>query len=133
MCGLELANVWGGGQGGSRGAVWGSMVISAQAAYTVGEAGNETVGWAQLWSVVDFDGEVGFRGGLTGHWCGFRRRLQLVMESPAATKCAVGEVKTSWVEAEEFVEDALELVLCQRWFHILDAVYVGQPRDVVEE
>ena len=50
------------------------------------------------------------------------------MESPAATKCAVGEVKTGWVEAEEFVEDALELVLCQRWFHILDAVYVGQPR-----
>ena len=82
--------------------------------------------------MVDSDGEVGFRGGITGHWCGFRRRLQLVMESPAATKCAVGEVRTGWVEAEEFVDD-LELVLCQRWFHILDAVYVGQPRDVVEE
>ena len=87
-----------------------------------------------MWSVVNSDGEVGFRGGLTGHWCGFRLWLQLVMDaSPAATKCAVGEVRTGWVEAEEFVEDDLELVLCERWFHILDAVYVGQPRDVVEE
>ena len=42
--------------------------------------------------------------------------------SPAASKGAVGEVRTSWVEAEEFVEDDLELVLCERWFHILDAV-----------
>ena len=125
--------MWGGGQGSSRGAVRGHMVVAAEAAYTEGKAGDETVGWAQLWSVVDSDGEVGFRGGLTGHWCGFRRRLQLVIESPAATKCAVGEVGTGWVEAEEFVEDDLELVLCQRWFHILDAVYVGQPRDVVEE
>ena len=31
------------------------------------------------------------------------------MESLAATKCAVGEVRTGWVEAEEFVEDDLEL------------------------
>ena len=103
----------GDGQGSSRGAVRGSMVVATEAAYTEGKAGNETVGWAQLWSVVDSDGEVGFRGGLTGHWCGFRRRLQLVMDaSPAATKCAVGEVRTGWVEAEEFVKDDLELVLC---------------------
>ena len=126
--------MWGGGQGGSRGAVRGSMVIAAEAAYTEGKAGDEAVGWAQLWSVVDSDGEIGFGGGLTGHWCGFQRRLQLMVDaSPAATKGAVSEVRTGWVEAEEFVEDDLELVLCERWFHILDAVYVGQPRDVVEE
>ena len=53
--------------------------------------------------------------------------------SSAASKCAVGEVRTGWIEAEELVKDDLELVLCERWFHILDAVYVGQPRDVVEE
>ena len=41
--------------------------------------------------------------------------------SPAASKGAVGEVRTGWVEAEEFVENDLELVLCERWFHILDA------------
>ena len=64
---MELANVWGGGQGVSRGAVWGSMVISAQAAYAEGEASNEAEGWALMWSVVDSDGEVGFGGGLTGH------------------------------------------------------------------
>ena len=76
------------------------------------------LGWAQLWSVVDSDGEVGFRGGLTGHWCGFRRRLQLVMESPAATKCAVGEVRAGWIEAEEFSKDDLELVVGECWFHV---------------
>ena len=53
--------------------------------------------------------------------------------SPAATKGAVGEIRTGWVDAEECVEDDLELALCERWFHILDAVYVGQPRDVVKE
>ena len=53
--------------------------------------------------------------------------------SLVASKCAVGEVRTGWIEAEDFAENDLELVLCQRWFHILDAVYVGQPRDVVEE
>ena len=90
------------------------MVIAAEA-YAEGKAGDEAVGWAQLWSVVDSDGEVGFGGGLTGHWCRFWRRLQLVIDaSPAATKCAVGEVRTGWVEAEEFVEDNLELVLCER-------------------
>ena len=73
--------MWGGGQGGSRGAVRGSMVIAAEAAYAEGEAGNEAVCWARLWSVVDSDGEVGFGGGLTGHWCGFRHRLQLLIEA----------------------------------------------------
>ena len=71
---------------------------------------------------------------LFGHWCGFRHWLPLLMEtSPASGEGAVGQVRTGWVEAEEFVEDDLELVLCERWFHILDAVYVGQPGDVVEE
>ena len=64
---MELANMWGDGQGSSRGAVRGSMVVAAEAAYTEGKASNEAVGWAQLWSVVDSDGEVGFRGGLTVH------------------------------------------------------------------
>ena len=126
--------MWGDGQGSSRGAVRGSMVVAAEAAYTEGKAGNETVGWAQLWPVVDSDGKVGFRGRLTGHWCGFRRRLQLVVDaSSAAFKCAVGEVRTGWIEAEELLKDDLELVLWEHWFHIVDAVYVGQPRDVVEE
>ena len=31
----------------------------------------------------------------------------LLDASLAATKCAVGEVRTGWVEAEEFVEDDL--------------------------
>ena len=53
--------------------------------------------------------------------------------SPASGEGAVSQVRASWVEAEEFMEDDLELVLCERWFHILDAVYVGQPGDVVEE
>ena len=100
--------MWGDGQGSSRRAVRGSMVVAAEAAYTEGKAGNESVDWTQLWSVVDSNGEVGFGGGLTGHWCGFRRRLQLVMDaSPVAIKCAVGEVRMGWVEAEEFVEDDL--------------------------
>ena len=59
--------MWGDGQDGSRGAVRGSMVVAAEAAYAEGTAGNETVGWAQLWSVVDSDGEVGFGSGFTGH------------------------------------------------------------------
>ena len=53
--------------------------------------------------------------------------------SPASGEGAVSQVGTSWVEAEEFVEDGLEMVLCERWFHLLDAVYVGQPGGVVEE
>ena len=92
MCGLELANVWG---GGSRGAVWGSMVISAQAAYAEGEASNEAESWALLWSVVDSDGEVGCWG---GHWCGFRHRLQLLMEaSPASAECTVRQIMAGWI------------------------------------
>ena len=96
--------MWGGGQGGSRGAVRGSMVIAAEAAYAEGEAANEAVCWARLWSVVDFDGEVGFGGGLTGHWCGFRHRLQLLMEAlPASAESTVCQVRSGWIEAEEFV------------------------------
>ena len=124
----------GGGQGSSRGAVRGHMVVAAEAAYAEGKAGDEAVGWAHLWPVVDSDGKVGFGGGgLIGHWCGFRCRLQWVMESPAAAKGTVSEVRTGWIKAEEFAEDDLELVLCECWFHILDAVDVGQPRDMVEE
>ena len=104
--------MWGNGQGGSRGAVRGIMVVAAEAAYAEGEAGNEAVGWAQLWSVVDSDGEVGFGGGLTGHWCGFRHRLQLLMEaSPASAESTVCQIRAGWIEAEELVEDDLELVL----------------------
>ena len=127
--------MWGDGQGSSRGAVGGSiMVIAAETAYAEGKAGNEAVGWAQLWSVVDSVGDVGFGGGLTGHYCGFRHLLQLRMEaSPASAKSTVCQIRTGWIEAEEFSKYDLELVLCERWFHILDAVYVGQPRDVVEE
>ena len=99
MCGLELANVWGGGQGGFCGAVWGSMIISAQA-YTEGEASNEAEVWAFLWPVIDSDGEVGFCGVLSGHWCGFRQRSQLLMEAlPASAKCAVCKIRAGWVEA----------------------------------
>ena len=58
--------MWGDGQCSSRGAVRGSMVIAAEAAYAEGKAGNEAVGWAQLWSVVDSDGEVGFGAGSLG-------------------------------------------------------------------
>ena len=90
--------------------------------------------WALLWSVINFDGEVGFGGGLTGHWCGFQHRLQLLMEaSPAPAKGTVCQVRTGWVEADEFGDDDLELVFGECWFHILNAVYVGQPGDVVEE
>ena len=110
------------------------MVVATEAAYAVGEAGNEAVCRAQLWSVVNSDCEVGFGGGLSGHWCGFRHRLQLLMEaSPASAESTVCQVRTGWVKAEEIGEDDLELVFGERWFHILNAVYVGQPRDVVEE
>ena len=51
----------GGRQRGSRGAVWGNMVVSAQAAYTVGEASDEAEDWALLGPEGDWDGEVGFR------------------------------------------------------------------------
>ena len=58
--------MWGGGQGSSWGAVRGHMVVAAEAAYTEGKAGDETVCWAHLWPVVDFDGKVGFRAGALG-------------------------------------------------------------------
>ena len=48
--------------GGSQG----NMVVAAEAAYAEGKAGDETVGWARLWSVVDSDGEVGFGAGSLG-------------------------------------------------------------------
>ena len=53
--------------------------------------------------------------------------------SPASGESAVSQVRASWVEAEDFMENDLELVFCECWFHILDAVYVGQPGDVIEE
>ena len=52
---------------------------------------------------------------------------------PTASKCSFGEVRAGWVEAEELVEGDLELVLIEGRFHVLNAVYVGQPRDMVEE
>ena len=64
---MELANMWGGGQGGSREAVRGSMVVAAEAAYAEGEAGNEAVCWALLWSVVNSDGEVSVGDGRNWH------------------------------------------------------------------
>ena len=85
----------------SGGAAWGSMVISALAAYAEGKASNEAEGWALLWSVVDSDGEVGFWGGLSGRWCGFQHRLQLLMEaSSASAKCTVRMIRAGWIEAE---------------------------------
>ena len=51
--------------GRSLGAVWGSMIISTQAAYTVEEASNQAEGWALLGPVVDSEGEVGFGGVLS--------------------------------------------------------------------
>ena len=59
--------MWGDGQGSSREAVRGGMIVATEAAYAEEEAGNEAVGWAHLWSVVNSNGEVGFGGGLTGH------------------------------------------------------------------
>ena len=53
--------------------------------------------------------------------------------SPASAESTVCQTRTGWIKAEEFGEDDLELVLCERWFHILDAVYVGQLGDVIEE
>ena len=126
--------MWGDGQGGSRGAVRGIVVVAAEAAYAEGEAGNEAVCWASLWLVVNSDGEIGFRGGRSGHWCWCRRWLQLVMEaSPASGKSAIRQVRTGWIEAEEFSEEDLELVFGECWFHILNVVDVGQSGDVVKE
>ena len=118
--------MWGGGQGGFRGAVWGSTVISALVAYTEGEASNEAEGWTLLWPVINPDGEVGFWGRLSGHWYKFRHRLQLLMEaSPAAAEFTVRKIRAVWIEAEELVEDDLELGLGEGRFHVHNAVYVG--------
>ena len=84
---MKLTNVRRRWKGGAWGAVWGSKLISTQAAYTVGEASNEAEGWALLGPVVESDGEVGFGGVLSSHWGGFRQRLQwLKKASPASAK-----------------------------------------------
>ena len=57
----------------------------------------------------------------------------LLDASSAAPKCAVGEVRAGWVEAEEFVEDDLELSVRECRLHVFDAVYVWQAGNVVEE
>ena len=50
-----------------------------------------------------------------------------------SAECTVCEVRPGWVEAEELVEDDLELVLIEGWFHLLNAVDVRQPGDMVKE
>ena len=66
--------------------------------------------------------------------CWLQWRLELLLDaSPATTKCAVGKVRAGWVEAEEFVEDDLELSVSERRLHEFDAVYMWQAGDVVEE
>ena len=108
--------------------------MTTQAAYTVGEASNEAEGWALLGPVVDSDGEVGFGDVLSSHWGGFRQRLQwLIKASPASDECTVCEVRAGWAKAEELVDDDLELVFIEGRLHVLNAVDVGQPRDMVEE
>ena len=110
------------------------MVVSAQAAYTIGEASDEAEGWVLLGPEGDWDGEVGFRGALSGHWVGFRWRLQeLIKASPASAKCAVCKIRSGWVEAEELVEGDLELVLGESRLHEFDAVNVRQAGNVVKE
>ena len=65
---------------------------------------------------------------------GLRCWLELLLDaSPAAIKCAVGEVRAGWVEAEEFVEDDLELSVRECRLHVFDAVYVWQAGNMVEE
>ena len=82
--------------------------------------------------MVDSDGEVGFGGVLSIHWGGFRRLQWLLKAPPASAECTVRDVRAGWVEAEELVEDDLELVLIEDWFHVLNAVDVGQPGDMVK-
>jgi hypothetical protein len=57
----------------------------------------------------------------------------LLEAPPASAKNLVGEVRAGWVEAEEFVEEDLELVFSKSWLHEFDAVDVWQPRNVIEE
>ena len=53
--------------------------------------------------------------------------------SPASAASTVCQIRASWIEAEELAEDDLELVLGEGRLHVLNAVYVGQPGDMVEE
>jgi hypothetical protein len=55
----------------------------------------------------------------------------LIQASPASAECAVHKIRSGWVEAEELVEDDLELVLIEGRLHEFDAVDVRQTRNVV--
>ena len=58
-----------------------------------------------MWTVFNVDGEVEFRCMCVQYGGGLRWWLELLLDaSSTATKCAVGEVRAGWVEAEEFVE-----------------------------
>ena len=84
--------------------------------------------------MVNADSEVGFWGGRGWYRCWLRWRLELLLNaSPTATKCAVGKVRAGWIEAEEFVEDDLELAFSESRLHEFDAVNVWQVGNVVKE
>ena len=53
--------------------------------------------------------------------------------SSASAECTVREIRAGWIEAEELVEDDLELVFIEGRLHVLNADDVGPPRDMVEE
>ena len=57
----------------------------------------------------------------------------MLSASPTAIKGAVGNVRAGWVEAEEFVEDDLELVLSEGGLHVFVAVDVGEAGNMIEE
>ena len=58
-----------------------------------------------MWTVCNADGKVEFRCMHVQCRGGLRWWLKLLLDaSPTTTKCAVGEVRAGWVEAEEFVE-----------------------------
>ena len=57
----------------------------------------------------------------------------LLDASPTATKGAVGKIRAGWVEAEEFVEDDLELSVRECRRHVFDAVYMWQAGNMVKE
>jgi hypothetical protein len=87
-----------------------------------------------LGPVFDSDSAIGFGGVLSSLWGGFRQRLQwLIKASPESAECTVREVRAGWVKEEELVEDDMELVLVKGWFHVLNAVDVEQPGDMVKE
>ena len=80
------------------------------------------------------DREVGFCCVCVQYRGWLRWWLELLLDaSPAATKCAVGEVWAGWVKAEEFVEDDLELSVRECRLHVFDAVYVWQTGNMVEK